>query len=202
MWQRITQTHLKCFEDVLKQTSLESTKRRLADFLQLEVQKNLYCLSYAHCLNWDGTAAYNSLQLHERIMFEEKLYVPVRNFTPKNRDHWRKLHCRIFTVLILWFQKIISRLQRPRHPKLNWKCYHIWMINRVASICSINIQILKIVLVKFTTPVPSSAPLIRLFSFASLINTPRRHGLSDQNFVSCYVIILLFQQDSKYLFLF
>ncbi|XP_071055951.1 uncharacterized protein [Onthophagus taurus] len=41
---------------------------------------------------------------------------------------------------------------------------------------------MKKIFLKYNTPLPSSAAVERLFSFATMINTPRRHGLSDNNF--------------------
>ncbi|CAH1111407.1 unnamed protein product [Psylliodes chrysocephalus] len=37
------------------------------------------------------------------------------------------------------------------------------------------------VFITFNTPLPSSAPVERLFSYATFVNPPRRHALSDEN---------------------
>lgn len=42
--------------------------------------------------------------------------------------------------------------------------------------------IIKQVFIRYNTPLPSSAPVERLFSFATMINQPRSHKLSDQLF--------------------
>lgn len=42
--------------------------------------------------------------------------------------------------------------------------------------------ILKSTFMKFNAPLPSSAAVERLFSFATLLNNPRRGSLSDGNF--------------------
>lgn len=36
--------------------------------------------------------------------------------------------------------------------------------------------------IKFNTPLPSSAPVERLFSYATMVNLPRSHKLSDELF--------------------
>jgi len=41
---------------------------------------------------------------------------------------------------------------------------------------------IKEIFKKFNTSLTSSAPVERLFSFATLVNSPRRHGLSDKLF--------------------
>lgn len=42
--------------------------------------------------------------------------------------------------------------------------------------------ILKNIFTKFNTPLPSSGPVERLFSFAGVVNSQRRQKLSDENF--------------------
>lgn len=42
--------------------------------------------------------------------------------------------------------------------------------------------VLKKASLKFNTPLTSSAPVERLFSFAGIINSPRRHALTDVSF--------------------
>lgn len=42
--------------------------------------------------------------------------------------------------------------------------------------------ILKNIFIKFNTPLPSSAPVERLFSFAGIVNSQRRQKLSDEHF--------------------
>lgn len=41
---------------------------------------------------------------------------------------------------------------------------------------------IKKLFLKYNTTLPSSAPVKRMFSFASIINAPRRHALFDVNF--------------------
>lgn len=40
----------------------------------------------------------------------------------------------------------------------------------------------KKVFIKYNTPLPSSAPVERLFSYATMINHPKSHTLSDEMF--------------------
>lgn len=42
--------------------------------------------------------------------------------------------------------------------------------------------LIKIIFMRYNTSLPSSAPVERLFSFATYINSPRRHALSDKLF--------------------
>ncbi|KAI8122749.1 hypothetical protein CVS40_6376 [Lucilia cuprina] len=44
------------------------------------------------------------------------------------------------------------------------------------------------VFLKYNTPLASSAPVERLFSFAGMVNTPRRRSLSDKNFENLVII--------------
>ncbi|XP_017466940.1 PREDICTED: uncharacterized protein LOC108359539 [Rhagoletis zephyria] len=48
--------------------------------------------------------------------------------------------------------------------------------------CLENYKIIREVFLKFNTPIPSSAPVERLFSFAGIVNAPRRKNLLDSNF--------------------
>ena len=41
---------------------------------------------------------------------------------------------------------------------------------------------------KYNTPIPSSAPVERLFSFAGLILRPRKSGLNNENFERCTLL--------------
>lgn len=54
--------------------------------------------------------------------------------------------------------------------------------------------IIKKNFIKYNTPLPSSGPVERLFSFASIINSPKRHALSDVNFES----LVLLKANAKY----
>lgn len=42
--------------------------------------------------------------------------------------------------------------------------------------------IVKKIFLRYNTCLPSSAPVERLFSFASIVNSPRRNALSDSSF--------------------
>ncbi|CAH0563068.1 unnamed protein product [Brassicogethes aeneus] len=53
----------------------------------------------------------------------------------------------------------------------------------------------KILYIRYNTSLPSSAPVERLFSFATFLNTPRRHALSDQHFES----LLLLKANEEFL---
>ena len=43
-------------------------------------------------------------------------------------------------------------------------------------------KVVRNVFLKYNTPIPSSAPVERLFSFAGMVDTPRRKCLTDTNF--------------------
>ncbi|EZA53578.1 hypothetical protein X777_06934 [Ooceraea biroi] len=47
---------------------------------------------------------------------------------------------------------------------------------------------IKNIFLKFNTPLPSSAPVERLFSFATMANSPKANRLSDQNFEQRVII--------------
>lgn len=58
-----------------------------------------------------------------------------------------------------------------------------------------NYQTLKKLFFKYNTCLPSSAPVERLFSFAEIINAPRRHALSDTHFEQ---LVLLKANANRY----
>lgn len=49
-------------------------------------------------------------------------------------------------------------------------------------------KLIKKIFIKYNTILPSSAAVERLFSFATYINTPRRHALSDDLFEKLVVL--------------
>ena len=51
-----------------------------------------------------------------------------------------------------------------------------------------NYLLVKQLFVKYNTPLPSSAPVERLFSFATIVNAPKRHALSDSHFEQLVVM--------------
>lgn len=48
--------------------------------------------------------------------------------------------------------------------------------------------IIKQIFLRYNTCLPSSAPVERLFSFAEIINAPRRHALSDSHFEQLVIL--------------
>ncbi|XP_031340981.1 uncharacterized protein LOC116169093 [Photinus pyralis] len=51
-----------------------------------------------------------------------------------------------------------------------------------ALTCVNDYAIINKLFIRYNTSLPSSAPVERMFSFASIINAPKRHALSDTNF--------------------
>lgn len=72
-----------------------------------------------------------------------------------------------------------SRTQSPTE-----NCFIMYLSDRnCASLKDlVKYPLLKQVSLKLNTPLTSSAPVERLFSFAEIINAPRRNGLSDEHF--------------------
>ena len=63
--------------------------------------------------------------------------------------------------------------------------HHVELLGRVHGLAvegEAADAIIKQVFIRYNTPRPSSAPVERLFSFATMINQPRSHKLSDQLF--------------------
>lgn len=63
-------------------------------------------------------------------------------------------------------------------------------------VCLNNYPNIKKLFVKYNTVLPSSAPVERLFSFASIINAPKRHAITDKHF-ECLVLLKANQNYTK-----
>lgn len=72
-------------------------------------------------------------------------------------------------------ERELQALQYLQDPDVN-----ISMLNKY--------PLVKRLFLKFNTTLPSSAPVERLFSYATFINTPRRHALSDKTFENLVIL--------------
>lgn len=199
-WEKLKLQELSCGGELLLTTCMQSLERRFSDILNL-LSKEAVISAIVHPkfkFRWCNVMINTDLNIDA---MKKMVITAAETLIALDSDEESENTSSDTTDGFFDFNEPLQdSSQKVTHSsKENEKCktakskieleFYKFLDDKRGSLSALNdYPIIKKVFVRYNTCLPSSAPVERLFSFATIVNSPRRNALTDENFEKLVIL--------------